>query len=63
MSNYLPSEHLSTTILELTFFHAKLALSCLVRATSIFKYITGSLKSGNPEISPGGVQNEKIENP
>ena len=21
------------------------------------------LKSGNPEISPGGVQNEKIENP
>ena len=20
-------------------------------------------KSGNPEISPGGVQNEKIENP
>ena len=24
---------------------------------------TARLKSGNPEISPGGVQNEKIENP
>ena len=26
-------------------------------------YSLYAFKSGNPEISPGGVQNEKIENP
>ena len=34
------SDHLSATILELTLYHTMLALSCMVRATSSFEYIT-----------------------
>ena len=32
-------------------------------ALAVLKMDNRELKSGNPEISPGSVQNEKIENP
>ena len=44
-------------------FTKKVQILFTFRKTNKYDHYKNVFMSGNPEISPGGVQNEKIENP